>query len=136
LYSPGDCLIIETNQYEDGTEKAHLFVVIFEANKKTDKTLIIPFCKIIPGRYYDPTVVFPAGVHDFITQPTYVDYYSGRIETVATIDELIRLRRARIRKPPLDAALLKRVCEGIRKSKDTPIDISDFYLYFELHKSN
>ncbi|MFZ2097755.1 MAG: hypothetical protein WAV05_14080 [Anaerolineales bacterium] len=89
MYSAGECVIIETNQYEDGSPKAHLFVVILETHKKKDKTIIIPLCTIPENRYFDDTVVIRPGDHDFVTEPTYVDYYEARIVTEEQLDEMI-----------------------------------------------
>lgn len=126
MYSPGECIIIET---DEKTGDAHLFVVVLEANQDTDQTILLPLCTIRPGRFYDKTVELSPGEggHDFIKDPTYVDYYDGRIETKAKIDEMIVLGTARRRKPNFDDNTCQKIFGGIQKSKHTPFIVSSYY---------
>lgn len=128
MYSPGDCIFIVTNIHEDGTLKAHLHVVIFEAKEDADRTILLPVCTINPNGYYDNTATFKSGDHDFITVPSYIDYNYGRISTKEELDRLIREKKARRRNPQLDTNLLERVCVGIRKSPHTPLGVSSLYV--------
>lgn len=127
MYSAGDCILIITRINRDGSSEAHLFVVIFDTNKTTDKTILIPLCSIHPRRYYDKTVVINPGDHDFVKAPTFLDYSSAIVKTSAKLDEMIIKGEARRRQPPLNKALTQRVREGTMKTDDIPYFIISVY---------
>lgn len=127
MYSPGDCIFIETNIYKDGTPKAHLFVVILEAKEDADRTILLPVCTINPSGYNDNTATLKPGDHDFITNSSYIDYSNGRIFTKVELDRLIKKEQARRRNPQLDTNLLRKICTGISKSPHTPFEVSFLY---------
>lgn len=128
MYSPCDCIIIETNVYRDGSQKAHLFVVILEVVNDTDRTILFPIDTIYEDAYYDQTTPLAPGDHDFVKNPSYIDYSWGRIETKATLDKMISDKVARRRNPPVDQELFERICDGIRKSNHTPMGVIDRYV--------
>jgi hypothetical protein len=128
LFSAGECILIETNLYEDGSPKAHLFVVILETHKNNDKTIIIPLCTIRANRYYDDTVVILPGEHDFVTDPTFADYYEARIVTEEQLDEMIQNGIARIRRPDLSEDLYNRIRDGIRRTDNIHPFIESHYM--------
>jgi hypothetical protein len=128
LFSPGDCILIVTNTYEDGTEKAHLFIVITEAVKKTDKIILVPLCSIQPNLHYDKTIILEPGEHDFIKEPTYVDYSSARVVTSDVLDGLIVKKQAKNRPPKMDEILVNRIRNGILNSRETPNFIRSHYI--------
>jgi len=124
LYHAGDCVFIETNYYKDGIAQAHLFVVILDTREEDDQTILIPM-DIIPARgFYDDTTILNVGDHDFIKEPTYMNYYYGRIRQKNWIDQNgIR------REPPISDSLLQRISSGITRSDQTPNDVFDKYLF-------
>ncbi len=108
MYSPGDCIFIETNTYKDGTPKAHLFVIILEAKEDEDRTILLPICTINPNGYYDKTATFKRGDHDFIIAPSYIDYSNGRTLEKVGLDRLIRKKQAKRRNPRLGTNLTQK----------------------------
>ena len=127
MYSPGDCIFIVTNQYKDGTPKAHLFVVVLEATQNNHRTILLPFCRIPEKGYYDSTKTFSPGDHDFITYHTYIDYRLGRVIRKDQLDTLIKTRAARLRKPRLSNKQLQKAIDGILKSPHTTYEIRSEY---------
>jgi len=117
-------VFIETNQYEDGSQKAHLFVVIFDAINDEDKTILIPFDKIPQTGYYDnTTTVLPEDQeHDFIAVPTYVNYNLGIVRDKRWIDT-----NGRRRNPSISQDLIQRIQYGIEDSENTPFDVYGEY---------
>jgi len=124
LYHAGDCIIIETNYYSNGIAKAHLFVVILDAGKEDDLTILIPVDTIPARGFYDDTTILNVGDHDFIKEPTYVNYYYGKIRQKNWIDQ-----NGRRRDPPISNSLLQRISSGITRSDQTPNDVLDKYLF-------
>jgi hypothetical protein len=124
LYTCGDCILIETGFYEDGSPKAHLFVVILDAEHDQDTTILIPMDTIPPHGYYDSTTLLQKGDHDFVKLPTYMNYYEGRIRTKKWIDANHKGMRPKIRQD-----VLGRICNGISASDQTPNDVYETYLF-------
>jgi hypothetical protein len=124
LYTCGDCILIETNQYEDGRPKAHLFVVILDTKHDEDTTILIPMDTIPQRGFYDPTTLLQAGDHDFVILPTYMNYYEGRIRTQKWIDANHKGRLPKIRQD-----IFRRICDGIAASDHTLNDVYDAYLF-------
>ncbi|HEY59908.1 MAG TPA: hypothetical protein G4N92_04375 [Anaerolineae bacterium] len=127
MYLAGDCVIIETNYYEDGKPKAHLFVVILDAKLDHDKTILIPMDKVPVRGFHDSTTELNSGDHDFVDVPTYMNYYYGIIRDKKWIDG-----KGRKREPPINKIIFQRICDGILKSEHTPPDVYDAYLFRNL----
>jgi len=127
LYLAGDCIIVETNFYEDGKQKAHLFVIILDAKTDNDKTILIPMDKIPERGFHDPTTELNYGDHDFVVMPTYMNYHEGIIRNKKWIDG-----NGRKREPPVSEIIYQRICDGILKSCHTPPDVIETYLFRNL----
>lgn len=126
MYLPGECIIIETNRGKDGTI-SHLFIVVIPVENDGDKTILLPLCRIKPNRYYDKTVTLGAGDHDFVKEPTYIDFSLAKIETKASLDEAISIGKARKRTPGFGEDLAQKVFNGIQKSPHTPFIVFSYY---------
>lgn len=124
MYTCGDCVLIETNYYEDGRPKAHLFVVILDAEHDEDTTILIPMDKIPQRGYFDPTTLLQKGDHDFVKFTSYMNYYEGRIRTKKWIDANHKSIQPKIRQD-----IFHRICDGIITSEQTPNDVYDTYLF-------
>ncbi len=124
MYSAGECVRIETNFYEDGNKKAHLFVVILDAKEDDDVTILIPMCSIPERGFYDPTTELKVGEHDYVKVPTYMNYNDGWIRNKKWIDA-----NGKKRPPPVDTATFKRVCDGMTKTEHIRNDVYDAYLF-------
>ncbi len=121
MYLAGDCIIIETNYYEDGSAKAHLFVVILDAKLDDDITILIPMDSIPDRGWYDRTTVIEIGDHDFVKKPTYMNYNEGIYRSKSWIDS-----NGRKREPPVSSKLLKKISSGIKNSEHVPNDVYEF----------
>lgn len=129
MYSAGDCILFETDQYKDGTSKAHLFVVILDAEKDDDVTLIIPMNTIPDRGFYDTTTEISVNEHEFVKQPTYMNYNLSMIIYKGGLDRLIARKEARRKDPPVSRDLLKKISSGISKSDHAPSDVQEVYLF-------
>lgn len=128
MFSSGDCIFIDTNSYEDGSPKAHLFVIIFNTLKASDQTLLFPFDKIPEKAFYDKTTKIKKNEHDFIASPTYVNYYYGRIETQTSLERMIMEKTARRRQPHIGEEIYQRICYGIQRTPHIPPFLREFYV--------
>lgn len=127
MYRAGDCIFIETNYYQDGRSKAHLFVVLLDAFSSNDETIIVPIDKIPKKGFYDKTTILNIGDHDFIKEQSYINYNQGVIRKKAWLDN-----NARKRQPPFSDEIVKRICSGIQKSAHTPYDVMDMFSFRNL----
>jgi len=127
MYNAGECIIIETDYYEDGSSRAHLFVVILDAREDDDITLLVPMDSIPERGWYDSTTIIEVGEHDFSKKPTYMNYNEGIYRNKIWID-----RNGKRRPPPVSGELLKRISLGIRNSEHVPGDVYEFYIYRNL----
>lgn len=127
MYLAGDCIKIETNYYEDGRAKSHLFVVILDAKLDDDITILIPMDSIPERGWYDRTTILKRGDHDFVTKPTYMNYNEGIYRSKSWIDS-----NGKKREPPVSSEILQRISLGIKKSEHVPSDVYEIYIFRNL----
>lgn len=127
MYTSGQCILIETNAYQDGRPKAHLFVILFTACEDADVTIVVPISSIRPRVHYDATVILDKNDHDFIKHPSYADYRHALVVTKQRLDDDIASNRARRRSPPMRQELVQRIRHGLSISEFTPLLVQDTY---------
>jgi len=127
MYRAGDCIFIDTNYYKDGTTKAHLFVVILDAELESDKTILVPMSTILDAGWYDCTTVLKDGDHEFVSKPTFIDYREANIKTKSWMD-----KNGRKDLSPVSPDLLQIIADGIKKSEHVPNDVYEHYIYRNL----
>ncbi|MDQ3246932.1 MAG: hypothetical protein M3Q52_08615, partial [Pseudomonadota bacterium] len=81
------------------------------------------------GRYHDPTCEIGAGVHEFITSPSFAHYGTARIELG---ERLTRLARSGvfIEKGPMTEMVVQAIAAGIEQSAHTPNFVLKFFRAF------
>ena len=127
MYLPGECIIIETDEYEDGTTRAHLFIIIYQALVDDEKTIIVPISNPLGKRNIYTTVEINIGDYDFVKELSFIYYYEGKIRTKRALDKLLLTPNAHRRKPNINKQLLESIKRGIMKSEDSPQDLKILY---------
>lgn len=122
MYKAGECVFIVTNEDDYGNPQSHLFVIVFDVSSSSEETILIPMDTIYPDRWFDPTTQLNVGDHNFVTQPTFMNYDLGQVRTMDWIDHHCRRRQ-----PPITQALLQRIRYGIEDSEFTPFDVDYEY---------
>lgn len=101
----------------------HLWIVASDVENGTGKCVIVNVTTL--GHICDKTVILHAGDHPSIQHDSIVRYQDAMITTEKAIEAAIR-GGATFRKQPCSSDMLKRVCEGIGISKDTPLNVKAF----------
>ena len=121
----GDCLLFKTNFDEFGFIQNHLFIIVLEPQGITQNIIIVNIDKHTSPKQ-DQTTILQPGDHDFINLQSYVNYGRAKIISYDKLEEYVRRGEARLY-PPLENILLQRVCEGILRSRFTPIEVRELY---------
>lgn len=126
MFNVGDCFLITSGTYDDGSPKLHPFVVITEFDEETGDAILVTFSSTDGKPRYDRTTIFPARSHDFITEESYAAYYlSGRMSQL-NLQMKIDNGDA-IEGNPMPERMLIKLRAGIMASIETPPEIKDFY---------
>lgn len=126
MYFRGECINKDTNRGKYGV-LAHHFVVIMDAVKPKDRTLLFPLCTIPDKRLYNKTTIIYPSEHVFVKSPTYIDYELGLIISVEDLDKLFASGVARRKEPRFTEEFTQKVADGILKTDDIPFIFQSFY---------
>jgi len=121
MWKPGDCFLIETDHYKDGTVRSHLFVIVLKPEPHTQNTIVVSI-RTNRGRGVDNTTELEPGVHEFIKSKSWVVYRRARIVSLIELESLILDGSA---KPmvPMPPKITKMICDGLLRSRFTPQDV-------------
>ncbi len=131
MVGAGDCFLIETDRYEDGSIRSHLHVIVIDCEEHTGTTIIVVVETLTSKK--DTTVVLRQGDHEFIKQDSYVNYRRAKTTSNTDIEHLVKRGKAR----PMGSIkgdLLKRIEQGLKASVFTPQYVVDFYAQFRDRK--
>jgi hypothetical protein len=103
----------------------HLFVVVTDEDAN-GMHILINITSIDPEIIYDETCKIDIGDHPFVTKASYVAYEYAIERHKNFVDRQAKLHVYRANKPA-SAALVTKICDGIKKSKFTPRAVKDCY---------
>lgn len=114
-----------------GPQGQHLFIVLndpqeFEGYGKIVCVVMVPLDSVKASIHHDPTCELAAGVHPFVTRPTYVNFRLARIEQVRHLEAMINAQHFQTR-APIDAATLERIRKGLLASPFTTREIKRLF---------
>ena len=128
MLEAGDCFLIETNYSEDGSIVAHLHIILLPPEEHTKNTIIVQI-NTLRSQKQDKTMILNPGDHEFIVNPSFVNYNRARILSITSIEAMIEQGIAKI-KPPISQEILEKIIDGLRKSDHTPREVLTMYGYF------
>lgn len=103
----------------------HLFVVVTDEDAN-GMHILINITSIDPAIAHDVTCEVNRGEHPFVTKPSYAAYEYAIERHKNFVDRQAKLKVYRPHKDA-SAALVDRICHGIKKSKFTPRGVKDCY---------
>lgn len=117
---PGECFLVPSGP----DAKHHLFTVAlgpcaFPGYGAQQQVLLLSICSVRPGLNHDDACILLPGDHEFIRHESYVYYRDPRIESVAHVQKMLE-HGVWQEKAPFTPQMLKRIVDGLRKSRRVP----------------
>ena len=125
MLGAGDCLLIYTNVDKGGYLQSHLFVIILDCEEHTRNTIIV-YVQTVRSTKADRTTILIPGDHEFIKHESHIEYRQAQIFSVEDLDQMILVCTAH-QMALMKADALKRICDGIMKSRFTPCEVREMY---------
>lgn len=122
----GDCFLAETGPIRGGAIVHHLFILLLDPELNTGNTVTVPCCSIRTPKY-DSACTLRPGEHDFIKDPSFVDYKFADIESVDDIDAKIQSGDAKV-KDAVTPELLERIQQGLTASKHAKRRVKEWFV--------
>lgn len=122
----GDCFLAETGPIRGGAIVRHLFVLLIDPEPNTGNTVTVPSSTIRSPKC-DQTCTLKPGEHDFIEDPSFIDYSFAEVESEDDILAMIKSRDAS-HKDPVTPELLERIQSGLTASKHTRRRVKEWFI--------
>lgn len=96
-------------------ERKHLFIILTDRCPEEDTVLMVDVCRI-KDAYHDSTCTLNVGDHEFIRQPSFVNYRRARIEAANALIIGVE-RQVMVPKGTIAEDIFARICYGLLQSR-------------------
>jgi hypothetical protein len=102
----------------------HLWIVL-KTDSKSSQLIMVNLTT--EKSQSDKTTIIIPGEHRFVKHSTIVSYADAKISLIARVEEAMESNLAK-KDISVSPELLTRICDGLIKSRYTPIKVKEFYL--------